>query len=102
MRQRVLFTYLVLLTIAIFTPKGHAQTHAVDGEFITEWLLLGPFFPLDLDKDFLAGFGGETNVNPREGDAVINAQGDTLRWKRYGSLGSIINLNQAALGHMTL
>jgi len=28
----------------------YAQTHGIDDEFITEWLLLGPFSSAELDK----------------------------------------------------
>ncbi len=86
---------LILISMHMFSSVGHAQIHAIDGDFITEWLLLGPLHPNDPDKDFLAGAGGETNVHPKEGDSVITAQGDALRWKRYRSLGSIIELDQA-------
>ena len=36
-----------------------------DGKYIREWLVLGPFFPDDLDRDFLADAGGEANIQPR-------------------------------------
>jgi len=35
--------------------------HQLDGEYIREWLVLGPFFPDDLKRDFLANAGGEAN-----------------------------------------
>lgn len=56
-------------------PVAHAQNevpvHPVDGEYITEWLVLGPFFPDDLEKDFLVDVGGEANIEPKEGDTVL-------------------------------
>ena len=88
----VLFCFFML---QVAHAQNNAPIHPVDGEYITEWLVLGPFFPDDLDKDFLVGAGGEANVHPEAGDAVISAQGDTLRWRRHFSLSSIINLDQA-------
>ena len=46
----------------------HAQnalpTHRVQGQFIKEWLVLGPFQSEDLEADFLAPVGGETAIRP--------------------------------------
>ena len=76
--------------------------HPIDGEYIREWLVLGPFFPDDLEKDFLAGVGGETNIQPREGDTVgfdtrgystqATEDGGELTWRRYQTKGDVIYL----------
>ena len=95
MPRKLLLIFLKFLAAFIFASLGHAQTHALDGEFITEWLLLGPFTPNALDRDFLASVGGEANVHPKEGDTVIIAPGDTLRWKSHRSIGSLIDLDRA-------
>ncbi|MFQ5707486.1 MAG: ATP-binding protein [bacterium] len=89
------FLSFIFLIESPFIPPVQAQTRAVNGEFMTDWLLLGPLFPNDLDRDFLASAGGEANAHPTEGDIVITTQGDTLRWKRYRSIGSIIDLDHA-------
>jgi serine phosphatase RsbU (regulator of sigma subunit) len=77
-------------------PVAHAQNevpvHPVDGEYITEWLVLGPFFPDDLEKDFLVDVGGEANIEPKEGDNVVTAKGDTLTWKRHHTNRRIVDL----------
>ena len=44
--------------------------HAIDGEYITEWLVLGPFFPEDLETDFISDVGGEALIHPQAGDTV--------------------------------
>jgi len=95
MPRRLRLISLMFLAAFIFASAGHAQTHAIDGEFITEWLLLGPFPSAELDRDFLASVGGEATVHSKEGDSVITASGDTLKWKRYRSIGSIIDLDHA-------
>lgn len=66
--------------------------HNIDGEYIRRWLVLGPFFPDRLDTDFLADIGGETDVNPRVGDAVNIPEGRTLTWKQHRSESDYINL----------
>ena len=67
----------------------------VDGEYIKEWLVIGPFFPDDLEKDFLADAGGEGNVRPVEGDTVTTSDGKTLTWKQYTARGNIVDLLDA-------
>ena len=75
--------------------------HIIDGEYIKEWLVLGPFFPDNLEKDFLADVGGEANIEPEEGDTArslatsATADGKTLTWKRYQAKGNIVDLSDA-------
>ncbi len=90
--MKTLHTLHCLWLVCFFCLVGsaaHAQnaapTHPVNGQFIKEWLVLGPFFPNDLETDFLAKVGGESNLNPKEGDALTTADGKTLTWKRYSS-----------------
>jgi len=68
-------------------------------EYIREWLVLGPFFPDDLDTDFLVDVGGEANIEPKEDDIVTTADGTTLTWKRYKSKTDIIELLYAVAEH---
>ena len=86
---------LIVLAICISASWCRAQTRALDSEFATEWLLLGPFPSTKLDRDFLASIGGEANVRPEEGDHFITAPGDTLRWKRYQSQAGTIDFDYA-------
>ena len=44
--------------------------YIIDGNYIREWLVLGPFFPNDLDKDYLADVGGEANIQIDEGISI--------------------------------
>ena len=71
--------------------------YTIDGKYIREWLILGPFFPDDLETDFLADAGGEANIDPKEGDTVTTADGRTLTWKRYESKEDIVSLLDAVL-----
>ena len=41
---------------------------SLNDEYIQERLVIGPFFPDDLDTDFLADAGGEASIHPGEGD----------------------------------
>ena len=72
-----------------------SSTHTVDGEYIREWLVLGPFFPNNLSTDFLADVGGEANIKPKEGDTPVTVYGRKLNWKRYQARGGIIDLADA-------
>ena len=91
----------VLVFLCFYVAVAHTQdnipTHPVDGTFIKEWLVLGPFFPEDLETDFLASANGEAFVNPKPGDTVTTAEGKTLTWAVYRSPETIVNL-QHALG----
>lgn len=90
---------LILLSVCLLSSQTYAQnpvpTHPADGEYIKEWLVLGPFFPNDLGMDFLASVDGEANVNPKEGNTITTADGKTLTWKRYASQTDVINLLDA-------
>ncbi|MCG9134319.1 SpoIIE family protein phosphatase [Candidatus Poribacteria bacterium] len=93
----------ILVFFSLYVPVTHAQdsipTHSVDGTFIKEWLVLGPFFPEDLETDFLASVNGEASVNPKPGDTVTTAEGKTLTWTVYRSEGNLINLLHAVGNH---
>ena len=41
--------------------------HPVDGKYIKQWLVIGPFFSDEPDTDFLATSGGEANADPNIG-----------------------------------
>ena len=68
------------------TAQDSVPVHAVDeGDYVREWLVLGPFVSAELDTDFLAEVGGESGVRPKEGDAVTQPDGNTLVWRSYRS-----------------
>ena len=87
------------LVVSITHAQNAAPIHPVDGEYIKEWLVLGPFFPNDLEKDFLADVGGERDIDPREGDTVTAADGTTLTWKRYTNQRNFVDLPDAVGDH---
>ncbi len=75
--------------------QNTAPTVTPGDKYITEWLVLGPFSPNDLDMDFLAHVGGEAKVQPKPGDTIITQDGTTLTWKHYKSKADIINFHDA-------
>ena len=87
------------LYIAVVHAQDNVPTHPVDGTFIKEWLVLGPFFPEDLETDFLTSNNGETSANPKPGDTVTTAEGKTVIWTVYRSEGNIIDLQHAIGKH---
>ena len=93
----------LLVFFCFYIATAHAEnnipTHPVDGTFIKEWLVLGPFFPEDLETDFLVSVNGEAAVNPKPGDTVTTAEGKTLTWRVYRTEGNIIDLQRAIGKH---
>lgn len=68
--------------------------HNVDGSFVREWLVLGPFPSRNMETDHLADVGGEANVRPKEGDAVTRKDGTILRWTRFRSERDWVDLEK--------
>ena len=103
MRNLFSVQYSLLIFLYLSVAFAHAQdnipTHPVDGTFIKKWLVLGPFFPDDLETDFLASINGETHANPKPGDTVTTAEGETLTWTVYRTEGNIIDLQHAIGKH---
>ena len=77
----------VCLFFCLIFSITHAQNsvpiHPVDGEYITDWLVLGPFNTADIEREFLADAGGESNINPKPGDPLTTVDGRVLTWKRH-------------------
>jgi len=93
---------IILLTVVtVYVLTGHtlAQTNVIDGKYIREWLILGPFFPDNPEADFLANAGDEANIQPKEGDTITMAEGEKLVWKRYKSAKDVVNLQEAVGYH---
>ncbi len=93
----------VLIFFFFYLAVAHAQntvpTHPVDGTFIKEWLVLGPFFSDDLKTDLLASVNGEALANPKPGDTVTTAEGEMLTWAVYRTEGNIIDLQRVIGRH---
>ncbi|MAT75255.1 hypothetical protein CMK14_08940, partial [Candidatus Poribacteria bacterium] len=63
MKFRSLSLYFFL---CLFCLAGYAQTHPVNGQYMTDWLILGPVAGIDLKEDYLAEVGGESQIEPKE------------------------------------
>ncbi len=74
---------------------GASIVHTIDGEYIREWLVLGPFFPNELDRDLLTDAGGEANIQPCEGMSLTTPDRGSYTWKRYKAEFDLINLQDA-------
>ncbi|MBM3235622.1 hypothetical protein FJZ31_04920 [Candidatus Poribacteria bacterium] len=97
-----IFLFLLIVGIALTVFGQDIERHLQEAyfevgkaDYIKEWLVLGPFFPNNLEKDFLSDIGGEANVNPKAGDTVTTADGRTLTWKRYQSQTEVVDLLDA-------
>ena len=88
----LLIALLFLMMLTEIHSQQNSPINLINGNYIREWLLLGPFYSNDLEKDFLESAGGEANVNPNEGDIFITSKGDTLKWKFVQSKRIIVDL----------
>ena len=93
--------YLILISVLCLFAVCHsmAQVNQMDGNFIKDWLILGPFSGNDIDQDYLASVGGEANAAPKAGDIVKTAQSQTLTWSLYRSPEDVVDLLQVVGGH---
>ncbi|MEW6303257.1 MAG: response regulator [Verrucomicrobiota bacterium] len=76
------------------TADHSVPVHHVDGSYVRDWLVLGPFPGRDLEIDFLSDAGGEAQVRPKEGDTVRTKDGRRLVWTRLRSKRDLVNLEQ--------
>ena len=62
--------HLILISILCLFIVCHstAQVNQVDGGFIKDWLILGPFSGNNIDQDYLESVGGEANADPKIGN----------------------------------
>ena len=88
MQWKISFLFLIFF---VLTQHLLAQTQQIDNNFIKNWLILGPYAGSNINQDYLASIGGETNANPKEGDTIRTQEGETLTWKRFQSPSNIIN-----------
>ncbi len=100
-KQPLILTIAILLYVLHATAwaQGTGQiVHLVNGEPVKECLVIGPFFPADLETDLLTVVGGEANIIPEDGDTVTTSEGTELIWKRYETKKSTVDLSDA-IGH---
>jgi signal transduction histidine kinase/ligand-binding sensor domain-containing protein len=81
--------------ISTLGADSSAPVHGVDGSFLREWLVLGPFPSKEMNIDFLAQAGGEANVRPKEGDSITASDGRRLTWTRLRSETDLVNIERA-------
>ena len=101
MTRKILPLGFIFFLLCGYISEVGAQTHAVDGEYITDWLLLGPFFLDHLQTDFLADVSGEVDIDPKAGDTVTTPKGETLTWERYQTKSDFVDLRHAIGNHQS-
>jgi signal transduction histidine kinase/ligand-binding sensor domain-containing protein/DNA-binding response OmpR family regulator len=79
--------------------EGPAPVQIVDGTWVKEWLVLGPFPSRDSASAALSRAGVEPAVRPREGGSSPELGAPALVWKRYAAPGDHVNLLQAVGSH---
>ena len=65
----VLLMFIVPVSALCLLAVCHsmAQVNQMDGNFIKDWLMLGPFSGNDVDQDYLKNAGGKANVASKAG-----------------------------------
>jgi len=58
---------------------------------MNDWLILGPISGIDLEKDYLEAAGGESQIEPKEGDKFETEDGQSLTWTRNQSNQDLID-----------
>ncbi|MBC8230583.1 hypothetical protein H8E77_13630, partial [bacterium] len=85
--------------VTAWTQENGQVTVQLSDEYLTEWLLLGPFDGTDLEQDYLASVGGEADVQPKEDNTITTTDGKMLSWKRYASSTDTVNLTTGIGSH---
>lgn len=104
--KRITF-FVLLLTFFLSTgmrAQSFKQKPLVAGEWITDWLLCGPFeiaknedifaHCIGFDTDYLKNFGGEQSLKVKAGD-VVKYKGGSNKWNFYASPENFLNLDNA-------
>ncbi len=90
---------LLLFSIGLQGMSQEARpVHRIDGSFVRDWLILGPFPSKSTEVDFLEEMGGEENVHPTEGDSVTAPDGTQLIWSRISSDYDLVDV-ETVLGY---
>ncbi|MBD3184634.1 hypothetical protein GF312_20305 [Candidatus Poribacteria bacterium] len=67
-------------------------------EYIRDWMILGPFFPNDIGRDFLEEYSSQRNVDPLIISNPPTAKSPKPTWKKHSSRGDIVDF-QKAIGY---
>ena len=89
--KRIHFNFCVLLIFVLIPCYGQTQVHTANGIFMNDWLILGPISGIDLEKDYLEAAGGESQIEPKEGDKFETEDGQSLTWTRNQSNQDLID-----------
>ncbi len=104
--ERIIFGCFLLFVVFLskLEAQDFSQKPIVDGAWITEWLLCGPFDLIKNDDvfahctgyetDFLIKNGGEKSLKVKAGD-VVEFKGGSNNWIFYSSSDSTLNLDKA-------
>ena len=96
--QKWLICFMVILYVLaadVWAQETGQAVAQLSNEYIKEWLVMGPFFPDDLDRDFFADVGAESSIQPQESDIIATAAGMELTWKHHRTKKYSVDLSDA-------
>ncbi len=86
---------LALIFSGLFQSLLPAQDGYSQEDYLTDFLVLGPFDGRNIEIDHLGTPGEEAGIQPREGDTLKTDNGKNLAWKRYRAGLTTIDLAHA-------
>ena len=86
---------LALIFSGLFQSLLPAQDGHSQEDYLTDFLVLGPFDGRNIEIDYLAAVGGEAGLQPRAGETVKIDSAKNLAWKRYSTGLTTIDLAHA-------
>ncbi|MEE3181397.1 MAG: hypothetical protein VX288_05760, partial [Planctomycetota bacterium] len=76
---------LALIFSGLFQSLLTAQDGYSQEDYLTDFLLLGPFDGRNIEIDYMASVGGEAGLQPRAGETVKTDSEKNLAWERYST-----------------
>ena len=86
---------LALIFSGLFQSLLPAQDGYSQEDYLTDFLVLGPFDGRNIEIDYLAAVGGEAGLQPRADETVKIDSAKNLAWKRYSTGLTTIDLAHA-------
>lgn len=78
--------------------QAFAQTAFPNGEYVRDWLVLGPLPPETFNREDVTTLIGGPGAIPREQEGATGAEPGSPQWKRHASRESVVNFEETMPG----